>query len=106
MFDRKIKEMRVQSRFPVQAKVKLTWSNEQGGSAWQVARRADISKTGMRLDAESPIAVRTIVRFESAELKLAGTGVVSHCTRKGLRIQIGVEFSSGIEWIAPALADR
>jgi hypothetical protein len=105
MFDRKTKEKRGQSRLPVKARVKVIWTDEQGGAVWQVARCAEISKTGMRLDADTPIAVRTAVRFDSAELKLAGTGVVRHCTRNGLRVQIGVEFSSGVEWIAPAAGD-
>jgi len=105
MFDRKSKEKRARTRFLAQAKVRVTWANEQGSSAWQMARCVDISKTGMRLDAETPVPVRTVVRFESAELKFAGTGVVRHCTRKGLRIQIGVEFASGIEWVAPSPGD-
>lgn len=99
MFDEKAKEKRGEKRHPMQVKVKLTWTTEQGAPAWQVARCTDISKTGMRLVGDTPVAVRTIVGFESAELKLAGTGVVRHCIRKGLRAQIGVEFSSGVSWV-------
>jgi hypothetical protein len=102
MFDRKTKEKRSEVRSPSPAKVKVTWTDEQGGAAWQLARCVEISKSGMRLDAETPIAARTPVRFDSTELKLAGTGVVRHCTRKGIRVHLGVEFSSGVVWTDPA----
>jgi hypothetical protein len=96
-----VQERRQRKRFGVRAKVLASWVAATGGPRSSQARCSDISQIGIRLETDQAIPPRTVVHLESAELHMAGAAVVRHCSPKGPRFEVGLEFAAGLEWRAP-----
>jgi hypothetical protein len=79
-------------------KVHLNWLDGEGHSFQATAQVLDVSKTGMRVDLEKPIAAGTMVNLESVDFHVAGVAMVKHCRAKGLNWVAGLQFAGGLEW--------
>jgi curved DNA-binding protein CbpA len=60
------------------------------------ARGLDVSKSGMAIECSREIAPGLSVHLEARDSSVMGSCVVKHCTRRGLRYQIGLEFSEDL----------
>ncbi|MBS1830125.1 MAG: PilZ domain-containing protein [Acidobacteria bacterium] len=80
--------------------MKLSW-NSGGQERMALGDLQDVSSTGLRLSTIDPLPAGTAIRFQADTIRLHGTAVVRHCTQKGLRYLVGVEFLGGLTWSEP-----
>lgn len=92
---------RSRDRFPVAAKVHISWTNDQGAACFTTGQIVDISQSGAKLELNDRVPVRTFVTFQSQELGLHGTASVRYCITHKLKYRAGVEFSGGLRWDQP-----
>lgn len=85
------KNIRKADRAAFTGDVKLTWE-EAGYPRLARATGCDLSDTGMSCRVLSPIPERTQVRIEGAGFASPRYAVVRHCTQKGARFLLGLEF--------------
>jgi hypothetical protein len=79
---------RLHERIPINRPVHLCWRDRQGDQVL-AARATDVSKFGMRVEADKPISPGTIISVETASAVL-GNACVRHCTPNGIRYRIGL----------------
>ena len=60
------------------------------------AKTVDIATCGMQIETPTQIPVNVAVNLRCDELRLSSRGTVRHCTRKGPKFRIGVEFTTPI----------
>lgn len=85
------KDTRRTDRAELQTEVKLLW--EEGGA--RKAARAlgrDFSAKGLSLELTCRLPLKTLVRLESPLWKNASYAHVRHCTQKGGKYLVGLEF--------------
>jgi|SRR5579863_1662890 len=81
-------EKRLHQRIAIDCPVHLSWQDHQENRVLR-ARALDISKFGMLVEAERPIAAGTVISVETNSRTL-GTACVRHCTPFGLKFRIGL----------------
>jgi len=81
-------DRRLHDRLSVNFQVHLCWRDAQGEQVLP-GRAVDISKFGLRVEAEKPIAPGTALSVQTKSTTL-GTACVRHCTPKGLNYSIGL----------------
>lgn len=79
---------RLHERIPINRQVYLCWGERQGGQV-QTARAIDISKFGMLVEADRPIAPGTLISVQTPSATL-GSACVRHCTPCGIKYKIGL----------------
>jgi hypothetical protein len=88
------REQRRERRYPLDCSATLTWEDSQGRSRMLQARAMDISESGVRIEVSEPIEARTCLHVWIEHYGTSGNAVVRHCTRRGQRYVLGMEFSS------------
>ncbi|MDZ4799114.1 MAG: PilZ domain-containing protein [Bryobacteraceae bacterium] len=84
-------------RIPKCCTVSISWEASLGGAPmFARAKTVDISTTGMQIELPTQIPVNAAVNVRCDELRISGRGMVRHCTRKGPRFRVGVEFTMPI----------
>jgi hypothetical protein len=76
------------ARLAINREVVLCWQDRQGNHMLR-ARAMDISKFGMLVEAEGPVAAGALVTVEEKTTTL-GRGCVRHCTPCGIAYRIGL----------------
>lgn len=76
----------------------LGWTDSQGHLHQVRGKCLDISEFGLQIESMEPVAVRTYVLVKSRKLGIDGSASVRHCTRKGIRYRLGLEFSGGLRY--------
>jgi hypothetical protein len=56
-------------------------------------RGLDISASGVGLDSPRELPIDAVVQVKASDASVVGEAFVAHCTRRGLRYHIGLEFS-------------
>ncbi len=79
---------RLHTRLAINREVVLCWEDRQGSHLLR-ARAMDISKFGMLVEAEGPVAPGALVSVEAKAATL-GRGCVRHCTPCGIAYRIGL----------------
>jgi hypothetical protein len=79
---------RLHERLAINREVWLSWQDRQGHHVLR-ARAMDISKFGMLVEAEGPVAPGAVVSVEAKATTL-GRGCVRHCTPCGAAYRIGL----------------
>lgn len=79
---------RLHDRIPINRPVYLCWPDRQGQQV-QSGRAIDLSKFGMLVEADRPIAPGTTISVQTASAML-GSACVRHCTPSGLHYKIGL----------------
>jgi len=79
---------RLHERIPINRQVHLCW-RDRNGSQVLGGRATDISKFGMMVEADKPIAPGTIISVQINSTTL-GSACVRHCTPSGMRYRIGL----------------
>src|SRR5438309_2181368 len=95
-------DLRQHPRYAVDDGVLQVWWLDMAGKMRVTRTRAlDISEDGLSL--QLPEAVMPLlIRFQSEKFKVKGKGVVRHCRRAARGYVVGLKFSGGLRWHAPA----
>jgi hypothetical protein len=81
-------DRRLQERVPADGQVRLRWQDRHA-SHILYARAVDMSKFGLRVEAERALEPGTVVCVETNSAIL-GSACVRHCTPNGLKYRIGM----------------
>ncbi|MCP5113177.1 MAG: hypothetical protein GY953_20290 [bacterium] len=76
----------------------MVWEDERRQSRESRGRCVDISERGLGVVLDDPLPIRSYVQFRVVKLGFRGSGSVRFVGRKGLKYQIGLEFSGGLRW--------
>jgi hypothetical protein len=93
--------IRRHTRHLIDARVQISWINEQGHHCFVRGRCLDVSRTGVKVSVFDPIPTRTIVSLEIEHQKFRGAASVRSCTRSGMNFHLGLEFGSGLRFPVP-----
>ena len=90
-------ERRKQRRKKVQGALTILWQapDDLNVEGCTYAECVDVSENGVRLRVPEPLPYRSIITFNSIDLKLAGRGSVRHCAPRKAGFDIGVECFGG-----------
>ncbi|HVP47259.1 MAG TPA: J domain-containing protein [Bryobacteraceae bacterium] len=72
--------------------LEISWKDSQGRSRTITAQAIDLSNAGIRLEATEPIDVDTEIYVRAERYGLTGSTVVRHCSRRGSKYLLGIEF--------------
>jgi hypothetical protein len=100
------RDVRRHRRELLRARIQLVWADAGGLDHRAVGRCRDVSISGLRLEVDQPIPLRTLVTFRVESPAFEGSATVRHCTRVGFGWVCGLEFSCGLRWrfASPAAA--
>lgn len=90
------KAQRRHDRSPVDGKVQLEWTTQDGTHCSVMGKCVDVSETGMKLSVRDRIAPRTVINFRAAGLGLHGSGSVRYCMSHKMEYRVGIEFTGGL----------
>ena len=81
------------ARIPLRCWVKILTSDPEQVQTELSARAVDVSGSGALVETSEPLDVGTLVYFRGKDVSfLAGTAYVRHCTWRGWKYRIGLEF--------------
>jgi hypothetical protein len=92
-------DRRLQERVSVDCQVRICWQDRHGSHVF-CARAVDMSKFGLRVEAERALEPGTVVCVETNSAML-GSACVRHCTPNGLKVGAHVrqrKTASDIGW--------
>ena len=72
--------------------LEISWKDGQGRSRTMTAQAIDLSNSGIRLEAAEPIDIDTEIYVRAERYGLTGSTVVRHCSRRGSKYLLGIEF--------------
>ncbi len=71
----------------------LTWKDQDGLMCSAEGRGVDVSKSGIGIESLREFRPGATVHVETQDSTVKGDCVVRHCTRRGIKFHIGLEFS-------------
>ncbi|MCC6591097.1 MAG: PilZ domain-containing protein [Bryobacterales bacterium] len=90
--------LRRQTRIPLNARVKLLWTGENGQACFCMAQAVNISESGLRLESDHAVPLRSYVNFQVENSDVQGSASVRSCRHQGMKYCIGLEFTGGLRW--------
>jgi hypothetical protein len=84
------------------ATVMVLWEDAAGREKFANARSFDISETGLCVELPEGVPLRSFVTLRADHFGIQGRAQVRHCSRKGVKYLIGLEFSAGLRWKPPS----
>ena len=90
--------LRRQTRVPLNARVKLLWTGDNGEPCFCVATAVNISESGLRLESNHAVPLRSYVNFQVEGTDVKGSASVRSCQHQGMKFCIGLEFTGGLRW--------
>jgi hypothetical protein len=72
----------------------MSWKDGQGNSRTLAVRAIDLSNSGIRVESGEPIEAHTDVYVRAERYGLTGSTSVRHCSRRGSKYVLGLEFQS------------
>jgi hypothetical protein len=94
-------ELRRHPRYPLAGTLRILW-DDNGREVVSKGKLVNVSVSGIQLMVENRIPVRTHIFCNEPALKIAGRGSVRYCQFVKGKYLIGVDFSGGTGWSAPA----
>jgi hypothetical protein len=88
-----MQDVRGQVRRSKNVRYSLTWRALDGTTSSAEGRGLDISSSGVGLECSDELELDTIVNVNASDASVAGECFVAHCTRRGLKYHIGLEFT-------------
>ena len=88
-------------RHPVEFTVRLQWQDQRRQMQQVSARCTDLSASGLKLEMQVPVEVRTMVLVSCEQFGRMGLATVRYCRREGMKYSVGLQFS-----VQLALSDR
>jgi EAL and modified HD-GYP domain-containing signal transduction protein len=89
-------------RHAVHGTVNVLWEDDRGHEKATVAQLLNVSLHGLQLQLTEKVTVRTAVSCSAPKFGVSGRGVVRYCNLSRGKYVIGLEFSNGTGWRAPA----
>jgi len=86
----KVWERRLHERIPINSQVVVCWEDRGGGQRRVKARAANVSPSGILLEAEQAVATGTVVIVQASNFAVLGKACVRHCEPKGMRYTLGL----------------
>ena len=84
---------RRETRYPLNCAVQLSWRTPSGGMGTMRGDCQDVSSHGARIQANQPLEARSSVYLQASALGLMGNATVRYCRRRGVKYDIGLEFT-------------
>lgn len=88
-----MQDVREETRRPKNLKYSLTWRGRDGTTCSAEGRGLDISASGVGIECPRELPVDAVVQIKASDGSVTGECFVAHCTRRGLKYHIGLEFS-------------
>ena len=88
-----MQDIRGQVRRSKNVRYALTWRAHDGSARSAEGRGLDISPSGVGLECSSELEPETVVNVKASDASVAGDCFVAHCTRRGQKYHIGLEFT-------------
>ncbi len=98
--------LRRHPRTPYACPVRISWQDSSGAERWARGKCVDISETGLRIELQDEIPIRTSVVLSAESLGISGSAVVKNVSRRGLKHVIGLELTQAASPRSPALELR
>jgi hypothetical protein len=92
---------RSEERYPVDFQVFLTW-DKNGVMQRVVGRCVDLSPSGAKLETRDKLDARSIVLVHSEQFGRMGLASIRHCTRQGMKYDVGLEFNTAFGMSSPS----
>ena len=73
--------------------LEISWQDGNGDKRTMAARAIDVSNTGIRVESGEAIALQTDVHVRADRYGLTGETSVRHCSRRGSKYLLGLEFN-------------
>jgi hypothetical protein len=89
-------ERRRRARIAFKGSVILCWTDDRGQDHYRNGRCTNISERGCSIELRDPLPVRAIISLRIPELDLSAFATVRHVTRKGMKVNIGLEFGQPV----------
>jgi hypothetical protein len=101
-----MQDVREEARRPKAVKYSLTWRGRDGITCSAEGRGLDISSSGAGVECARELPVDAVVQIKAGDGSVMGECFVAHCTRRGMKYHIGLEFSDKSKPNAPKPAAR
>ena len=95
------KDARRRTRHPAKGRIRLLCTAEDGRERIVNASIVNVSATGLQIQVENSLPVRTRVHCNEIGLGIAGSGSVRYCKPAKGRYLVGLEFTDGTGWREP-----
>jgi len=73
--------------------LEISWKDGEGSSRMMGVHAIDLSNSGIRVESSEPIDLQTEVYVRAERYGLTGTTSVRHCSRRGSKFVLGLEFN-------------
>jgi hypothetical protein len=73
--------------------LEISWKDSQGNSHTMTGQAIDVSNSGIRVEASEPIEMHVEVYVRAERYGLTGSTALRHCSRRGSRYVLGLEFN-------------
>jgi len=73
--------------------LEISWKDSQGNSRTITAQAIDVSNSGIRVEASEAIEMHTEVYVRAERYGLTGSTAIRHCSRRGSKYVLGLEFN-------------
>lgn len=87
---------RPEDRYQVDFHVFLSWQAKNGGIHRVPGRCVDLSSSGAKLETRDRLEVRASILVHSEQFGRMGTASIRYCVRKGMKYEVGLQFSSAV----------
>jgi hypothetical protein len=89
-------ERRKRGRIAFKGAVILCWTDERGQDHYRNGRCTNISERGCSVELMESLPLRALISLRIPELDVSAFASVRHVTRKGMKINIGLEFGQAV----------
>jgi len=72
--------------------LEISWKDSRGSSRTITAQAIDVSNSGIRVEADEPIEMHLEVFVRAERYGLTGSTAIRHCSRRGSKYLLGLEF--------------
>ncbi|HUJ24021.1 MAG TPA: DnaJ domain-containing protein [Bryobacteraceae bacterium] len=85
--------------------LELSWEDAQGSKRVLIVHAIDLSNSGIRVESSEPLPPHTNVFVRAERYGITGSTVVRHCSRRGAKYVVGLEFAAETSTADPEPAE-
>jgi hypothetical protein len=91
-----MRERRNQNRLMCADLINIEWREKDGTTSKAVANLEDISESGICIQTEEPLPLRSVIRVVTPKGELEGE--IRYCVFRDIGYFVGVQFEPGTRW--------